>query len=355
MILIDFSGIMFQNIHGAISLCHPKEQNGKLILNDFFPTARTFILGTILDIQTKYSNYGNCIICLDNTKNGNWRREILNTYKSNRRTNRETSNIPFDEIFKEIDVLLDEINKNTPFKTVCVNKAEADDVILCLADHYAKFEKVLIVSSDKDMIQAQRNANVKQYSPLTKQFVTFETKDETSMRNWLIEHIVLGDDADEIPKITHHTEFSDQFKKYLNDKSYTFTPREFDLLSDAQKEEYSKDFNVFNKYNKKSYWREIRLGKKTLQKILENNEFETFMNSNPYYKENYNRNKILILQEHIPSYIYDECVNLASAKKDLTSKNTKAFKEYLTSIGMSSLTLPNNFCSEYGSLEDFLL
>ena len=51
------------------------------------------------------------------------------------------------------------------------------------------------------------------------------------MDGWLLEHICLGDVADEVPKIVDHTEFSDNFIAYLQENDIEqLTPKEFKEL-----------------------------------------------------------------------------------------------------------------------------
>ena len=150
---------------------------------------------------------------------------------------------------------------NTPWKTICVSGAEADDVILCLAQFLGKTEEVLILSSDKDMIQA--------------------------------------------PRITEKTEFTDSFKEYLKNLNLNITPKEFLNLQEEEQTQITDNFNILNKKNEKDIWKNIKLGSKKIQKMIQENTLEEFLNSNELYKENYERNKILVLQEYIPTEIYN--------------------------------------------------
>ena len=356
MILVDFSGILFQNIFASISIAKPKLNGTKYNPKDFMPVAKAMILNTLFDIQTQYSpTKGDIVICLDDSTKQNWRKALLPTYKSSRKTSRDESEIPFDEVFKEIDELLQQLKENSPWKVISVPTAEADDVILCLAKHYAYREPVMIVSSDKDMIQAQKHPNVTQYSPLLKKFLTPESKGG-DMQFWLTEHVLLGDAADEIPKITDKTRFSDSFNKYLKEKGLKLSESEYLEKSESEKEEILKDFNVYDKYNRKDIWKNLKFGPKAVQKLLDANEVQSFIDSNPLYRKNFERNQKLILDEYIPSEISNECIaRYISQSKSVSSKSTKAFKDYLSKSGLSQLTesLPFNFVSGTISVEDF--
>ena len=358
MILVDFSGILFQNLFASISMVKPKPQeNGKYNINDFIHVTKGLILSTLFDLQTKYSiSKGDIVICLDDSTKQNWRRSILPSYKSSRKSAREESEIPFDEVFKHVDEFLEQLRTNTPWKVISVPSAEADDVILCLAKQYSYREPVLIVSSDKDMIQAQKRPNVTQYSPLLKKFVTPETKGG-NMEFWLAEHILLGDVADEIPKITDCTRFSDSFYKYLKENNLNYTEEEYSELSESTRTSIEENYNVLDRFNRKAIWKNPKFGPKAVQKLVDEHSIDTFVNSNPLYKKNFERNKRLIIDDFIPSEICNQCVtNYISQTKTVNSRNTNAFKDYLSRNGLSQFTetLPLNFVSGTISIEDFL-
>lgn len=358
MILVDFSGIMFQNIFASVSIAKPKPNTtGKYNLEDFMPVTKGLILDTLFNLQQQYSSsHGDVTICLDDNSVPNWRKTILPCYKSTRKLARDESEIPFDGVFRQIDEMLTQIKTNTPWKVVSVPSAEADDVILCLAKHFSKYEPVLIVSSDKDMIQAQRYPNVSQYSPIAKSFITPETKGG-DMNFWLTEHVMLGDSADEIPKVTDNTQFSDEFYKYLKANNYRYDEEEYSQLPFSIRSMVEYDYNILNKHNKKDIWKTIRFGPKTVQKMLENGTVEEFLDSNPLYRKNYERNKQLILDDYIPDSIRYECIKqYGDQVKEVTSENTKAFKDYLVMSGLSRLveTLPFNFVTGIISIEDFM-
>lgn len=355
MLLVDFSGIMFQSIHSACASLKDElvtQEDGKYNIDDIMPVIKGFIIQQLFNYQETFSSYGNMTICLDSHTN-NWRKNIYSSYKASRKDERDESPIPFDKIFPHIDDMINQFVKNTPWNVVKVTGAEADDVILILAQVYSDVEEVLILSSDKDMIQAQQKANIKQYSPLTKKWVTFETK-STSMKDWLIEHIVLGDAADEVPRITDKTEFTEEFKKYMVSIGINYTPKEYLELNPEAVIEIENNYNVLNKKGQKDIWKNPKLGPKTLQKIIATN-FEEWLDSNELYRPNYERNKKLVLQEYIPTEIFNECI-IKYKENNKNNININEFKAYLYNSGLMTLaeTLPANFISGTISIDDFL-
>lgn len=356
MLLVDFSGIMFQSIHSATATLKNElvlREDGKYNVDDIMPAIKGFVIQQLFNYQEMFSSYGSMTICLDSHSN-NWRKTVYSDYKASRKDEREESPIPFDKIFPYIDEMISQFIANTPWNVVKVRGAEADDVILVLAQAYSDVEEVLILSSDKDMIQAQQKANVKQYSPLTKKWITFETK-SNSMNNWITEHIVLGDTADDVPRITDKTEFTASFKKYLDGIGINYTPKEYLGLNPEKIVEIEENYNVLDKKGQKDIWKNPKLGPKTLQKIMESGEFEEWLNSNELYRPNYERNKKLVLQEYIPTEIFNECI-IKYKENNKNNININEFKNYLYSAGLMTLaeTLPKNFVSGTISIDDFL-
>ena len=110
MILVDFSAIMFQSIFASPNIAEAKlNENNKYNAKDLENTVITLIVGTLFEIQQHNARYGNMAICLDSAYN--WRNDILKTYKSKRKTNRDESPIPFDELFPIINELKEYIDK----------------------------------------------------------------------------------------------------------------------------------------------------------------------------------------------------------------------------------------------------
>jgi len=185
MILIDFSGIAIGNI-----VTQKLDPDENLI--------RHMILNSIRMYRAKYHDkYGEIVICVDGFKN--WRRDVFPQYKYKRKEARKESKIDWNEMFRIINMVLDEIKENFPYKVVEVAEVEADDIIAALCENtqqFGKNEPVLIVSKDKDFIQLQKFSNVDQYSPQTKKLVK-----EPNPRKAKMELILKGDQGDGVPNV----------------------------------------------------------------------------------------------------------------------------------------------------------
>jgi hypothetical protein len=184
MIIVDFSGICLS------SIIVNKELDEGLV--------RHMTLNTLRMYYTKYKkDYGEMILACDGMNN--WRRGYFPQYKGNRRKNREESTFDWNEAFRIMHKIKDEIRENFPYKVIHLEGCEADDVIGTLVEQtqeFGNYEDVMIVSSDGDFKQLQRYDNVKQFSPMLKKFVV----DDNPRLN-LQEKILKGDTGDGVPNV----------------------------------------------------------------------------------------------------------------------------------------------------------
>lgn len=390
MIAVDYSSIMHRMI--AVSVSCAKQNNplleGNLQTSDFINLAKHMVLEELLEIQTEFKSYGDLVLCLDDFSKRYWRRDYFPPYKQNRAKGRDESELNYAEIFKEFNELTDIIKKYLPWKVVSVPGAEADDLMLILAREYgSRGEKILLHTPDKDMIQAQiNNPMVQQYSALTKKWIVPENKHD-SMEHWILEHVFLGDDSDGVPRVIDDTVFSDSFVEHL--KSFgvkELTPHEFknSQMDKDKKKEILSSFSIY-KTNRKGedteldIYKKERFGPSNLQKILsgeyynklvlddlkeqkakakedKNSELvkelndkiknyvpveksweeflDIYLDSHPSFRPNFERNKILVLEEGIPNNIWNETLAEYISAEAKYDKNN--FTNYLDKYNMSS-------------------
>jgi hypothetical protein len=185
MILIDYNGVAIG------SGLHLKEE----LSEDLF---RHTILNTLRMYRNKFKGqYGELVICGDGRKN--WRREVFPNYKFKRGKSKSASDVDWDELYRIVYLVFDELGENFPYKTVLVEECEADDVIATLSQSTQEFgnnEPIMIVSADKDFVQLQKYDNVRQYSPMKKQYII-----EKNPRNQLLELVLRGDASDGVPNV----------------------------------------------------------------------------------------------------------------------------------------------------------
>ena len=190
MILVDYSQIVISNV-----MMNPNE-----LSEDFI---RHMILNTIRMYNQKFNDeFGDIVICCDGSNN--WRRGVFEHYKASRKTTREKSDFDWNEIFRILHKVREELDEYFPYKVLHLEGAEADDIIAVLTIYnsenkklnglFEESEPVLILSSDKDFQQLQIYENVKQFSPMKKKFI----KSHNPI-HFLKEHIMRGDTSDGIP------------------------------------------------------------------------------------------------------------------------------------------------------------
>lgn len=196
MILIDMNQVMISALMSQVGSNPNSELSEDLI--------RHMVLSTILSYKKKFSEeYGEIIFCADD-KNY-WRKGIYPFYKANRKKARDTSKFDWNLIFNALNKIRSEIKEVFPYSVIQVDSAEADDVIATLCKYSQTNElkrvgfltepqSILILSGDKDFLQLQKYANIKQYSPLQKKYVTTDDP-----KRFLIEHIINGDSGDGVP------------------------------------------------------------------------------------------------------------------------------------------------------------
>lgn len=249
MIVIDYNGIAIAGV-----VVQKLEINEDLI--------RHMILNSIRMYNKKFRDeYGQVVIACDART---WRRDYFPNYKFKRRENRDESSADWDEIFRIINQVRDEIRQNFPYKVIHIDGCEADDIIGTLAyetQEFGKNEPMMIVSSDKDFVQLHKFSNVKQFSPMQKKAVM-----EKNPRQYLFEHILKGDSGDGVPN--------------------TLSPD-----------------NTFV-----DGIRQSPVTKKKIDEWLKNAEdLESFMDENTY--RNYVRNKNLIDLSCTPSHLKEAIIN----------------------------------------------
>jgi 5'-3' exonuclease len=162
---------------------------------------RHMILNSIRTIRSKFhSEYGELVIACDDKKY--WRRDVFPYYKAHRKKAREASELDWNAIFSCLNKVREELKEFFPYKTIQVDGAEADDIIGTLCHEYglelkpSEYEKILILSGDKDFVQLQVYANVEQYDPIRKKWIK-----HSNPKAYLKEHIARGDRGDGVPNM----------------------------------------------------------------------------------------------------------------------------------------------------------
>ncbi len=208
MILVDMNQVTISNLMMQIGSKQQNDVDENLV--------RHMVLNSIRMYRSRFQGeYGELVLCYDSKKY--WRRDYFPNYKSNRKKDRENSGLDWNTIFETLNNIRDEIKTHFPYKVLEVEGAEADDCIAAVVQHIAvtpsEYEKVLILSGDKDFIQLQKHNFVKQYSPVLKKFVKDINPDI-----YIREHILKGDRSDGVPNFLSS---DDTFVNELRQKPLT--------------------------------------------------------------------------------------------------------------------------------------
>ena len=204
MILIDMNQVCISNLMMQIGSKRQNDVDENLV--------RHMVLNSLRMYRSRFGDeFGELVLCYDSKKY--WRRDFFPNYKSNRKKDREASGLDWNLIFETLNNIRDEIRDNFPYKVLDVEGAEADDCIATVVDYISKtptaFEKVLVLSGDKDFIQLQKHNFVKQFSPVQKKFLNGQDP-----HLYIKEHIMKGDRSDGIPNfLSSDNTFVDELRQ----------------------------------------------------------------------------------------------------------------------------------------------
>lgn len=271
MIILDLNQVMLSNL--MMHVKHNDEIQEDLV--------RHMILNTIRSIKKKFGDeYGELVIACDDTNY--WRKKLFPYYKASRKKAQASSPLDWNHIFSVLNKIREELKEFFPYRVIQIETAEADDIIATLVqDENEKSinnNKILILSGDKDFIQLHKYANIKQYDPTRKKFISHK-----SPELYIKEHILRGDAGDGVPNFLSH------------DSTFVDGSRQRPISS------------------------------KKLQEWLKQKP-EEFCDEQTL--RNYNRNKMLIDLNNIPSDIKEKVRE--SYKNQEGKRNDKLFNYFIT-------------------------
>ena len=252
MIIVDFNQVMISNLMMQLG----NHTNIPLEEGLF----RHMVINSLRSYKQKFqSEYGEIVIACDDRNY--WRKQVFPYYKANRKKNRDASEINWNQVFDIFNTIKAEIKEYFPYRVIQVESAEADDIIATLVTENNN-ETILILSADKDFVQLQKYATVKQYDPIRKKWIK-----EDNPQQYLYEHILKGDQGDGIPNILSDddTFVTDKRQKPMTQKkidlfksegiSQEMLKRNFarnELLVDLTKIPENIRNSVINKYNEEN-------------------------------------------------------------------------------------------------------
>lgn len=190
-ILVDFNQVMLASLFVGIGNHHNIEPDENILRHMFLNSLRA-------NRKKFHQDYGELVICADGANS--WRKEYFPFYKAGRKTGRDESDLDWNELFRIINKIRQELDEHFPYKVLHFHRVEADDIIGAITHAEGKEisskKDILILSGDKDFAQLQVYANVAQYNPVRKNWIEVANPD-TALR----EHILRGDGGDGIPNV----------------------------------------------------------------------------------------------------------------------------------------------------------
>jgi 5'-3' exonuclease len=250
MILVDLNQVLISNLM--------VQTRGKADVKPNLEMVRQMVLNSLRGFNLKFrEEYGTMVLCSDAANP--WRRTIFPNYKHGRRKGRVDSDTDWDNIFKIMMEIKQELIDNFPYVVMHVDNTEADDIIASLIK-LREEDKYLIVSGDKDFIQLHHYGDVYQFSPILKSFIG----EQVDPIQFLHEQIIKGDRSDGVPNVLSDDDI------FLRDE------------------------------------RQKPINKKRLEEFK---NIETSLEIDPQVKKNYDRNKTLIDLSQIPEDVEKTIIN----------------------------------------------
>jgi hypothetical protein len=313
MTLVDFGHLSSRILHTAVSQINPKinKETGKFDTDEWASMYVHLLLKNLSYLKMKFEyEYGELVICVDNKSN--WRKDVYSEYKGNRKNKRDESKIDYSSFYELQDDIIDELDKHFPFRVLRVEKCEADDIVGVLAKTYSAVENTVVISSDKDFKQVLEYG-AKLFDPIAKVFVNM-SNDE--LKEWKIEHILLGDAADNIPNIKQGTEFTPEFRQHLSENGVFKDIPVHEFLDMAMSKDLFDKFQIYEVItagklkgqlrDTKKIYKKPQFGEKGAYKFAK--DLKENLKTNPLYIKHFKRNQELVLFSEIPTEICDDII-----------------------------------------------
>ena len=150
--LLDISGFIYRAYY---ALQHTKYNQNKV----------GALFGFCLEMLRIRSVFKNAIFvaAMDCSKH-TFRNDIYPEYKSNRKSMPE-------DLLQQLP-LIHECCEKFGFNIVKCSNYEADDIIASFVNHYYKTNEIIIISSDKDLLQLLNFSNTQVYNPIKQRYIT---------------------------------------------------------------------------------------------------------------------------------------------------------------------------------------
>ena len=135
------------------------------------------------------------ILCQEGKKN--WRYEVFDAYKSNRKEEKAKAKLDFNTFYPVADAFCEKLRQYIPnIYQLKVEGSEGDDLVAVLTKNLTPKYEVICVSTDRDFYQLLKYEGYKQYHPIKRQYIHV-----VNPERYLLEKVVVGDKGDGIPHV----------------------------------------------------------------------------------------------------------------------------------------------------------
>jgi 5'-3' exonuclease len=250
-----------------------KKEIKEITYEDVYNSVRYGVIKSILNFKRKNNiNIRNFVLCCDH---GSWRTLVNPFYKKRRRDNKDNT-IDWESFNDNMSIISNEVGDIFEIPVISIMNAEGDDVIASITMEYNDKKNIYIISSDKDFSQLLKYKSVKIYDPLKDEFISVNKP-----KQFLIDHIIMGDSTDDIPNIFNAIDF------------YTNTP----INKKTGKPQRAVGLGA----TKLNEWFGDHLDVETKRKNLREIKIT--------YEERYQQNELMINFAKIPDDIYNKIIN----------------------------------------------
>jgi 5'-3' exonuclease len=188
ILLIDGHNLAYRTVFSAINQV-PTD-------NDKFIFWKHLMISSIFNMAKKFQPC-KIVLAFDGYREMTWRKKIYPEYKAHRKQARDKSVVDFVKFYPAFNELIDEIKQIfTNIYTIKLDGTEGDDIIAILSTEKFVNQKIIIVSSDKDMNQLLKYDNITQFDPIKNRICEVPNP----KKNLLIK-IISGDPSDNIKPV----------------------------------------------------------------------------------------------------------------------------------------------------------
>ena len=159
--------------------------------NPDFQLWKYMTFNSIYQSLFRIDNLSEIIVAVDDRHS--WRKVIFPRYKESRKGMREKSEANWDIFYSELDTFSKELKDSIPFKVICVQSAEADDVIGILCLNKREEDVYTIISNDEDYTQLYDPMSVEIYNPSRENYTTCENTED-----FIVSKSLTGQSKDDI-------------------------------------------------------------------------------------------------------------------------------------------------------------